>query len=129
MIESRLPMQVRARIDGEWETVGETPGTVHIPECETLELALLGLTEWNCDAYKKELERLRIIPQVNGSSWNGFPNALRVTPFGNWTESPKRDVVYPPRCCSPKSERTGGKAVFQLNDTKALAGERRASQQ
>lgn len=60
VIKSQLWMEFRARIDGAWETVGETPGTVHIPECEELELSLLGLTERDCEAYKEELERLRI---------------------------------------------------------------------
>ena len=52
-------MEVRARIDGYWETIGETPGTVHVPEGEELEI-LLWLRESNCEDYNQELRRLRI---------------------------------------------------------------------
>jgi Leucine-rich repeat (LRR) protein len=48
-------MEIRAKIDGYWEVVGETPGTVFVPPCEDIELFLSGpFTQ----LYKLEVARL-----------------------------------------------------------------------
>ncbi len=39
-IESQLQMVIRAKMDGHWVAVGETPGTVDVPACDDLELYL-----------------------------------------------------------------------------------------
>jgi len=59
-ITSELEMEVFAGENGVLPGVGETPGTIKIPQCERRVFYLKGLNEKNVEAYKKEVRRLQI---------------------------------------------------------------------